>query len=130
MTEPTAKPTVTLNDTKGTTTSVIHKDSINQKDVKVKAQNNQRAVKNKQKGQITAALDKAALLALFTLPNAESNSELSAEQSHLNTTNQIPVNHKPKTPAHLPKQDSRAPKHKTPPKRGLSIRAEADYGRV
>ena len=97
MTEPTAKPTITLNDTKGATTSVIHKDSVNekgvhQKDVKVKIQNNQRAVKNKQKGQITAAIDKGALLALFTLPNVESNSELSAEQSHLNTTNQIPFN--------------------------------------
>lgn len=100
MTEPTAKPTVTLNNTKCATASVIHKNSVNekgvnQKDVKVKAQNNQRAVKNKQKGQITAALDKEALLALFTLPNVESNSELSAEQSHLNTTNQISANQIP-----------------------------------
>ena len=100
MTEPTAKPTITLNNTKGATASVIHKDSVNekgvhQKDVKVKARNSQRAVKNKQKGQITAALDKGALLALFTLPNAESNFELSAEQSHLNTTNQISANHIP-----------------------------------
>ena len=96
MTEPTAKPTVTLNDHQGATTPATHTDSVNekgvnQKDVKVKAQNNQRAVKNKQKGQITAALDKAALLALFTLPN----SELSAEQSHLNTTNQISANQIP-----------------------------------
>ncbi|MDX1786870.1 MAG: hypothetical protein R3205_02105, partial [Psychrobacter sp.] len=105
MTEQTAKPTRTLNDTKGATTSVIHKNSVNekgvnqkdvnQKDVKVKAQNNQRALKNKQKSQVTAALDKAALLALFTLPNVESNSELSGEQSHLNTTNQISANQIP-----------------------------------
>ena len=105
MTEPTAKPTVTLNDHQGANTPATHADSVNkedvdqkdvdQKDVKVKAQNNQRAVKNKQKVQITAVLDKVALLALFTLPNVESNSELSAEQSHLNTTNQISANQIP-----------------------------------
>ncbi len=73
MTEPTAKPTVTLNDSQGATmptnhTDDVNKKSVNQKDVKSKVKNNQRTVKNKQKGQVTAALDKAALLALFTFP--------------------------------------------------------------
>ena len=93
MTEPTAKPTVTLNDHQGATTPATHTDSVNKEDVKSKVKSSKQAAKNKQKSQVTDALDKAALLALFTLPNAQLNSELSAEQSHLNTTNQIPANH-------------------------------------
>ena len=113
MTEPTAKPTVTLNDCQGATmptnhTDDVNKKSVNQKDVKSKVKNNQRTVKNKQKGQVTAALDKAALLALFTLPNAEHNSDelsvdnlaaeklatkqLPLEQAGINSDNEIPAN--------------------------------------
>ncbi len=51
------------------------------KDVKGKVKNKQRMAKNKQKNHVTPALDKAALLALFILPNAE----LSSEQANLNT---------------------------------------------
>ena len=56
MTEPTAKPTVTLNDAQGATmptnhTDDVNKKSVNQKDVKSKIKNSQRTVKNKQKGQ-------------------------------------------------------------------------------
>ena len=113
MTEPTAKPTVTLNDSQGATmptnhTDDVNKKSVNQKDVKSKVKNSQRTVKNKQKGQVTAALDKAALLALFTLPNAEHNSDelsgenlaaeksaskqLPLEQAGINSDNEIPAN--------------------------------------
>jgi hypothetical protein len=113
MTEPTAKPTVTLNDSQGATMPTNHTDdvnqkSVNQKDVKSKVKNSQRTVKNKQKGQVTAALDKAALLALFTLPNAEHNSDelsgenlaaeksaskqLPLEQAGINSDNEIPAN--------------------------------------
>ena len=112
MTEPTAKPTVTLNDCQGATmptnhTDDVNKKGVNQKDVKSKVKNNQRTVKNKQKGQVTAALDKAALLALFTLPNAEHNSDelsvenlaagksatkqLLLEQAGVNSDNEIPA---------------------------------------
>lgn len=56
-------------------TDDVNKKGVNQKDVKSKVKNSQQTVKNKQKGQVTAALDKAALLALFTLPNAEHNSD-------------------------------------------------------
>ena len=113
MTEPTAKPTVTLNDSQGATmptnhTDDVNKKSVNQKDVKSKVKNSQRTVKNKQKGQVTAALEKAALLALFTLPNAEPNSDelsgenlaaeklatkrLLLEQAGINSDNEIPAN--------------------------------------
>ncbi len=113
MTEPTAKPTVTLNDSQGATmptnhTDDVNKKSVNQKDVKSKVKNSQQTVKNKQKGQVTAALDKAALLALFTLPNAEHNSDelsvdnlaaekpaskqLPLEQAGINSDNEIPAN--------------------------------------
>ena len=113
MTEPTAKPTVTLNDAQGATmptnhTDDVNKKSVNQKDVKSKVKNSQQTVKNKQKGQVTAALDKAALLALFTLPNAEHNSDelsvdnlaaeklatkqLPLEQAGVNSDNEIPAN--------------------------------------
>ncbi|MBB3106721.1 hypothetical protein FHS24_001222 [Psychrobacter luti] len=107
MTEPTAKPNVTLNDTQGAAMPTTNTDDVNQKKVKGKVKNNQRTVKNKQKGQVTATLDKAALLALFTLPNAEHNfdelsvenlaSEKSAskqlplEQAGVNSGNQIPA---------------------------------------
>lgn len=113
MTEPTAKPTVTLNDAQGATmptnhTDDVNKKGVNQKDVKSKVKNSQRTVKNKQKGQVTAALDKAALLALFTLPNAEHNfdelsgenlaaeksatKQLPLEQAGVNSDNEIPAN--------------------------------------
>ncbi|MGP5336566.1 hypothetical protein [Psychrobacter maritimus] len=113
MTEPTAKPTVTLNDSQGATmptnhTDDVNKKSVNQKDVKSKVKNSQQTVENKQKGQVTAALDKAALLALFTLPNAEHNSDelsgenlaaekpaskqLPLEQAGINSDNEIPAN--------------------------------------
>ena len=112
MTEPTAKPTVTLNDSQGATmptnhTDDVNKKGVNQKDVKSKVKNSQQTVKNKQKGQVTAALDKAALLALFTLPNAEHNSDelsvenlaagksatkqLLLEQAGVNSDNEIPA---------------------------------------
>jgi hypothetical protein len=112
MTEPTAKPTVTLNDCQGATmptnhTDDVNKKGVNQKDVKSKVKNSQQTVKNKQKGQVTAALDKAALLALFTLPNAEHNSDelsvenlaagksatkqLLLEQAGVNSDNEIPA---------------------------------------
>ena len=87
MTEPTAKPTVS-NSQHGATASATQAGSTNKNDAKAKAKNKQRAVKNKQKDNVTPALDKAALLALFTLPNTEpnakSNPELSSEQAHLN----------------------------------------------
>src|SRR5690606_40576530 len=112
MTEPTAKPTVTLNDCQGATmptnhTDDVNKKGVNQKDVKSKVKNSQQTVKNKQQGQVTAALDKAALLALFTLPNAEHNSDelsvenlaaeklatkqLPLEQAGINSDNEIPA---------------------------------------
>lgn len=84
MTEPTAKPTVTSNSQR-TTASATSTANANKKDVKSKAKNKPRTAKNKQKTNITPALDKAALLALFTLSNTESNVELGVEQASLNT---------------------------------------------
>ena len=84
MTEPTAKPTVTSNSQR-TTASATSTANADKKDVKSKAKNKPRTAKNKQKSNITPALDKAALLALFTLSNAESNVELGVEQASLNT---------------------------------------------
>nr|WP_313975133.1 hypothetical protein [uncultured Psychrobacter sp.] len=78
MTEPTAKPTVTSNSQR-TTASAASTANANKKDVKSKAKNKARTAKNKQKSNITPALDKAALLALFTLPDAESNTESNVE---------------------------------------------------
>ena len=74
MTEPTAKPTVTSNSQR-TTASATPTGNADKKDVKSAAKNNPRKAKNKQKTNITPALDKAALLALFTLPDAESGAE-------------------------------------------------------
>ena len=89
-------------------TDDVNKKGVNQKDVKSKVKNSQQTVKNKQKGQVTAALDKAALLALFTLPNAEHNfdelsvenlaaeksatKQLPLEQAGINSDNEIPAN--------------------------------------
>ena len=88
MTEPTAKPTVTSNSQR-TTASATSTANADKKDVRGKVRNQQRTAKNKQKTNITPALDKAALLALFTLPDAESNTEsnveLGVEQASLNT---------------------------------------------
>ena len=84
MTEPTAKPTVTSN-SQHTTASATSTANADKKDVKSKAKNKPRTAKNKQKTNITPALDKAALLALFTLSNTESNVELGVEQASLNT---------------------------------------------
>src|SRR5690606_20804167 len=84
MTEPTAKPTVTSN-SQHTTASATSTANADKKDVKGKVRNKQRTAKNKQKTNITPALDKAALLALFTLSNAESNAESGFEQVSLNT---------------------------------------------
>lgn len=74
MTEPTAKPTVTSNSQR-TTASATPTGNADKKDVKSAAKNKPRKAKNKQKSNITPALDKAALLALFTLPDAESGTE-------------------------------------------------------
>src|SRR5699024_7649243 len=74
MTEPTAKPTVTSNSQR-TTASATPTADADKKDVKSKAKNKPRTTKNKQKSNITTAHDKAALLALFTLPDAESGAE-------------------------------------------------------
>ena len=85
MTEPTAKPTMTSNSQR-TTASATSTANADKKDVKSKA-------KNKQKTNITPALDKAALLALFTLPDAESGAEqaslnaLSSSESNSSETN-------------------------------------------
>src|SRR5699024_6087434 len=84
MTELTAKPTVTSNSQR-TTTTATSIENADKKDVKSKAKNKPRTAKNKQKTNITPALDKAALLALFTLSNTESNVELGVEQASLNT---------------------------------------------
>src|SRR5690606_11842014 len=80
MTEPTAKPTVTSN-SQHTTASATSTANADKKDVKGKVRNKPHTAKNKQKVDVTPALDKAALLALFTLPDAESG----AEQVSLNT---------------------------------------------
>lgn len=78
MTEPTAKPTVTSNSQR-TTASAASTANADKKDVKSKAKNKARTAKNKQKVNLTPALDKAALLALFTLSDAESNTESNIE---------------------------------------------------
>lgn len=85
MTEPTAKPTVTSNSQRTTASATSSTVNADKKDVKSKAKNKPRTAKNKQKTNITPALDKAALLALFTLSNAESNAESGFEQVSLNT---------------------------------------------
>ena len=85
MTEPTAKPTVTSN-SQHTTASATSTANADKKDVKGKVRNKPHTAKNKQKTNITPALDKAALLALFTLSNTESNVELGAEQARLDFT--------------------------------------------
>lgn len=78
MTEPTAKPTMTSK-SQCTTASATSTANADKKDVNSKVRNKQRVAKNKQKVNATPALDKAALLALFTLPDAESNSESNTE---------------------------------------------------
>ena len=87
MTEPTAKSTVTSNSQR-TTASATSTANADKKDVKGKVRNKPHTAKNKQKVDVTPALDKASLLALFTLPDAESNTEsnveLGAEQASLN----------------------------------------------
>ena len=62
MTEPTAKPTVTSNSQR-TTASATSTANADKKDVKSAVKNKPRTAKNKQKTNITPALDKAALLA-------------------------------------------------------------------
>ncbi len=80
MTEPTAKPTVTSN-SQHTTASATSTANADKKDVKGKVRNKPHTAKNKQKVDVTPALDRASLLALFTLSDAESG----AEQVSLNT---------------------------------------------
>ena len=99
MTEPTAKPTVKSNSRSGVSASAPNKDNINKNDNKGKVENSQHKSKNKQKDNIAAALDKVALLALFTLPNANDIlsetagiKKLSVEQSNVSTASQLSTN--------------------------------------
>ena len=67
MTEPTAKPTTKSNSQQGASTPVKNDSSINKNDV----ENTQSPSKNKPKNSVELLPDKAALLALFTLPTSE-----------------------------------------------------------
>ncbi len=96
MTEPTAKLTVKSTSRSGVSASAPSKDNINKNDNKSKVENSQHKSKNKQKDNIAAALDKVALLALFTLPNANDIlsetagiKKLSVEQSNVSTASQL-----------------------------------------
>ncbi|MFZ2844456.1 hypothetical protein [Psychrobacter sp.] len=99
MTEPTAKPTVKSNSRSGVSAFASNKDNINKNDNEDKVENSQHKSKNKRKDNIAAALDKVALLALFTLPNANDIlsetadiKKLSVEQSNVSTASQLPTN--------------------------------------
>lgn len=67
MTEPTAKPTTKSNSQQGISTSIENNSSINKDDV----ENNQPLSEDKPKNSEETLPDKAALLALFTLPASE-----------------------------------------------------------
>lgn len=67
MTEPTAKPTTKSNSQQGDSTPSKNNSSVNKDDV----ENTQSLSKDKPKNSVELLPDKAALLALFTLPASE-----------------------------------------------------------
>ena len=92
MTEPTAKPSVKSNDRQDSSASINHKDKLNSR---VKANNNQHDSNLQQENSAQAGmatrLDKAALLALFVLPNAE-GSLTETSSANINTANHTLIN--------------------------------------
>ena len=92
MTEPTAKPSVKSNDRQDSSASINHKDKLNSR---VKANNNQHDSNLQQENSAQAGmatrLDKAALLALFVLPNAE-GSLTETSSANINNANHTLIN--------------------------------------
>ena len=92
MTEPTAKPSVKSNDLQDSSASINHKDKLNSR---VKANNNQHDSNLQQENSAQAGmatrLDKAALLALFVLPNAE-GSLTETSSANINNANHTLIN--------------------------------------
>lgn len=87
MTEPTAKPSAQANTQKGSAASVKESSKRTESSAKTKAQDNPCLIENEQKDTVVEALDKAALLALFTLPNSEEGAaKVAADTSSAEST--------------------------------------------
>ena len=98
MTEPTAKPSVKLSNPQGISASANNSGNSNSKvNAKISQDDLDGEQKNIPQAESITALDKAALLALFVLPNADDSVVEKAESSklsasHSNAVSQTSIN--------------------------------------
>ena len=83
MTEPTAKPSAQANSQKGSAASAKKQSNTSTNNATDKVEDNPCLVESTEQDNIAEPLDKATLLALFTLPNSE---EMVAEGSETDVT--------------------------------------------
>lgn len=88
MTEPTAKPNAKASTAKGSTASAKNPSKMKDKTIKTKLKSSQGLAKNQQTEKATEAPDKAMLLALFTLPETDSEAKQTTVVSETNVAAQ------------------------------------------